>query len=256
MGKPSRLWLTGLVALFACGGAQARSGQTAAATAPPAPLAGRAFGDSVVSARILALDAVNETATIRARNGKHLVVLAVVPGREIEVIAVGAATKYSVREKDAFGLNMRRVDDSPEPMDAADDARTRLAYDRCMSQARTTAGRIAQQRVKRDSTGKELPSETRGGGDADQLQRLEASCDRLANAPKRKKAVRYLPARTPAERYLVVLASDGEIPLTELYSRLATLTAVAPDAATTIEAIAAGLYVGVREPWGGYFVSW
>jgi hypothetical protein len=229
------------------------------AQSPTAPvLVGRAFGDSSVSPRILALDPVSERATISARKAKHVVVLAVVPGREIEVIAPGASTKFRVSEKNAFGLSMRRIDDSPVPMDAADDARARLAYDRCMTQARATARRIEQQRrtVRRDSTGKEIPSESRGTGDADQLQRLESSCDRLADAPKRKQNARYLPARTPAERYLVVLASDAEISLTDLYARLATLTAVAPDAATTIEAIAAGLYVGVKEPWGGYFVAW
>ncbi|MBL0169174.1 MAG: hypothetical protein IPP90_00385 [Gemmatimonadaceae bacterium] len=52
------------------------------------------------------------------------------------------------------------------------------------------------------------------------------------------------------------MTSSSPIPLSQLYERLATLTAVAPDVATTIEAIAAGLFVGVKGTWGGYFVAW
>ncbi len=220
---------------------------------------GQAFGDTAAfEVQILSLDRVTEQASVTTRNGKNLIVLAVVPGREIEIIAPGASSMRRGKAKGVYGIDLRRVDDSMRPADANETAREQLAYDRCMSQAAATAKRIGQQRVvKRDSTGKVISEGSRSGSsDADQQRGLEAPCNRLASNSSARQPATFLPARPPADRYLVVLASTSPLPLAQLYERLATLTAVAPDVATTIEAIAAGLYVGARGTWSGYYVAW
>jgi hypothetical protein len=62
--------------------------------------------------------------------------------------------------------------------------------------------------------------------------------------------------RTPADRYLVVLASSSRLTSAQLAERLSTLTAVGSDVATTIEALASGLYVGLPGTWSGGYVAW
>ena len=176
-----------------------------------------------------------------------------VPGREIEVVQPGDYPIRRERGKNAFTIDMRRPSDAITPDDAAAIARARLAYDRCVKQAEATAARIAQQKarsVRRDSTGKVI-----GRGPTPDIIETR-SCDRLSQNSAVTRTPTFLPARAPADRYLVVLTSTSSISRTQLYERLATLTAVAPDVATTIEAIAAGLYVGVKGTWGGYFVAW
>ena len=221
---------------------------------------GRGFGDSaLLGIRILTLDPVREHATITAKNAKHLVVLAVVPGREIEVIVPGHTPVRREREKNVFAIDMRRVSDEIGPADANESAQARLAYDRCMRQARATAERIAQQKaraVRRDSTGKVIGGGSTGNASGAELQNYEIACESLAAKASKRQTPTYLPARQPADRYLVVLASSSAVSSAHLDERLATLTAVAPDVATTIEAIAAGIYVGVNGSWAGYFVRW
>ena len=48
------------------------------------------------------------------------------------------------------------------------------------------------------------------------------------------------------------------MPLSELdlNERLASLSTVAQDVSTAIEAVAAGLFVGHPGSWAGYYVSW
>jgi hypothetical protein len=65
-----------------------------------------------------------------------------------------------------------------------------------------------------------------------------------------------LPARAPADRYLVVLSSSSGVSLVALNERLSQLTTVGSDVATTIEAIAAGIFIGYAEHWGGAFIPW
>ncbi len=232
------------------------SPSTTSASTPPTLLPGHAFGDAATlsGVRVLLFDPAKEQVRVTTTNPKNLIVLAVVPGREIEVVQPGDYPVRREREKDVFTIDMRRASDEITPEDAAAITRTRLAYDRCIKQAEATAARIAQQKarsVRRDSTGKVI-----GGGPTAPDIVDTRSCDRLSQHSAVKRTPTFLPARAPADRYLVVLTSTSPISRTQLYERLATLTAVAPDVATTIEAIAAGLYVGVKGTWGGYFVAW
>ena len=227
--------------------------------APTPALIGHAIGDSATyGIRILALDRTRETAEFSGTVTKHILVLAVVPGREIEVIDAGGTALPRGRSAGASRLAMQRFDDA-RLADADADARARLAYDRCVAQAEAEARRAtaARRPVKRDSAGRVILDEGKGGtADVDMQRAYERRCDRLAAATNTKAAPKPMPPRAPAERYLMVLSSDMRVPQALLQERLATLTAVAPDAATTLEAIAAGVYAGLASTWGGYYVRW
>ncbi|MEQ1690619.1 MAG: hypothetical protein ABMA00_05000 [Gemmatimonas sp.] len=250
---------TVVAAIAGCGGGSAARVAASPTPSPLVALVGRAFGDTAsFGLHIVALDRVSEHALIAARNTKNLIVLAVIPGREIEVIMPGGTALRREREDGHFTVDLRRIDDGIRPPDANEDAAARLAYERCMAQVAATQRRIEQQRraVRRDSTGAVIPDERRGSNAGADQSAMQKSCDRMAMRSPAKGPIRYLAARAPADRYLMVLNSSSKIPLEQLYERLAVLTAVAPDVATTIEAIAAGLYVGVEGSWGGTFVAW
>lgn len=244
-----------LLALAVVGSPLAVHAQTSGAVGSAATVKARNFGDTATFAlHILSLDREKEIATYSAnKDAKHLIVLAVVPGREIEVISPGTGTISSTKMKGVRAIMMRRMTESVP--DAGEDARARLAYDRCMSQAAAQAQRAAAaRRVKRDSSGR-IISDPNPDPVADE-QQFRRQCDRLAASNPKKRSLTPLPPREAAERYLLVLASSSEVQSTQLYERLASLTAIAPDAATTLEAIAAGLFVGVPGSWSGSFVNW
>ena len=229
-----------MLASVACGGS--RSG--AAAAGEQAPTVSRSFGDTaLLGLRLLSIDARDESARVRLGRGAQIIVLGVRPGREIELISHGH------HGADAFKISMRRYEE-PSPDAARDaDARATLEYDRCVAAAEKAARDRARQRTeRRDSSGKVIPT----GGNPLPTGANTSACRR----PATNVAPRRLPPRDPAERYLVVLASATPISAAQLDERLATVTAVAPDVATTIEAIAAGLYVGHSGTFAGTYMVW
>ena len=227
-----------------------------------APVDMRTFGDTATfGVQVLSFDRQKEVAKVSLRAPAELIVLAVIPGREIELIVPSDLSKSSHAsfKKGASDINMSRWDDSPRPASASDDAQRFREYNRCMQNAQATARRMAQAKrpVKRDSTGKVIEGSESGGTDLDQLTQLERQCDRLdANMSNRTPPPVRMPPRTPADRYLVVLASSTPLTAIQLGERLGALTAVGSDVATTIEAIAAGLYAGLPGTWSGGYVAW
>lgn len=204
----------------------------------------RSFGDTTtLPLRLLSLDVAGEVAHVGLRPSSHVIVLGVRPGREIEVIAVTES------RAELLEVSMRRYEEpSPSAAEQAD-ARAAREYDRCVAMAEKTAQEQARQRAyRRDSTGKLIPT----GADPLPVVNLSACrrAPRVAATPKR------MPPREPAERYFVVLASTVQLPASQLEARLSTLTAVAPDVATTIEAIAAGLFAGHPGAFSGAYAAW
>lgn len=220
------------------------------------PLKGGAFGDTATfGVRIVSLDTRRELATFTAKKYKHIIVLAVIPGREIEIISPGPGVVRAGKGKDTRLVSMQRIDEE-RPADADENAQARLAYDRCIAQAEAAARRAeaARRNVKRDSTGR-VVDDGRGTPSTVSTMDYTRQCDRLSK-PNQSRKVKFMPPREPADRYLVVLSSTEAVEPAQLYERLQTLTAVAPDVATTLEAIAAGLFVGTRGTWAGYYVAW
>jgi hypothetical protein len=227
-----------------------------------APLAMRAFGDTAAyGMQVLSLDREKEVAKVSLRTPAELIVLSVIPGKEIELIVPSDLAKSSRAsfDKGVSSIKMARWDDSPRPANASNDAQAAMEYNRCIQQAQATATRMAQARrpVRRDSTGKVIDDGMGASPEMDVLSRLERNCDRLdASMQNRPADAVRMPPRPPADRYLVVLASSAALTPVQLGERLSSLTAVGSDVATTIEAIAAGLYAGFPGKWSGGYVAW
>jgi hypothetical protein len=217
-------------------------------SASAAPLAAsRSFGDTAaVKIQLLSLNPSDEVARLTLGNPAYLVVLGVRPGREIELISPVESQSARSTGADGVTLSLRRYE-APSP-DA--NLRAEAEYERCVAAAEGAARRREQARTARkDSSGRVIP----GSGTSSASTPAVGNNCRPPGA--QVKPVR-LPRRPPGERYLVVLASTQPIAYAQLSARLETLTAVAPDVATTIEAIAAGIYAGQPGAFSGSYVLW
>lgn len=211
-----------------------------------------AVGDSVAHlVRVLAFDATLEQAKIYVRQPANVLVLAVQPGRDIEVIFPGGMTVKQLGANN-FTFFMQRFELASRERGFGADTESRQRYEACV-RVQAEYRRHSEQANKsiRDSTGKII-----GRTPPVTLQEPPA-CDMLGDSKGGSTLyTKAMPPRAPSERYLVVLSSSSPVSSAELEERLATLTATAPDVVLTIEAIAAGIYVGKRGTWGGTFVSW
>lgn len=223
----------------------------------------RAFGDTArYGLQVVSFDRQKEVAKVSLRAPAELIVLAVIPGREIELIVPSdlARSSHASFGKGVSNIQMARWEDTPRSSTAAGDAQRAAEYNRCVVQAEATARRMAAARrpVKRDSTGKVIEGTEPGGADISDVSQLTAQCSKLDpnRSSNRPPPPVRMPPRTAADRYLVVLASSMPFTSAQLGERLATLTAVGSDVSTTIEAIAAGLYAGLPGGWSGGYVAW
>ena len=221
---------------------------------------GKGFGDTLTfSPRIIAIDRIDERAAASLAAPGHVLLLGVIPGREIELIEPGDATTARKAVTGTIALAMRRYEVDPIAV-AAIERRVTEAERRCESAARArqqAAERAAKNSQKRDSTGKIIGGSSGGASTdmSDPTFYLQSCIARDASS-KEKPTLKRIAPRPASDRYLVMLVSSSPLKWDFLNERLATLTAVGADAATTIEAIAAGLYVGTEGKWAGYFVAW
>ena len=260
-----------LVALGACHqgrpGSNAQPDVVAAESSRPTtqaarPLVGRSLGDATAPAvRIVALDPLAESATVTLAKPGNVIVLEVMPGHDIEIIYPTTAKPPKQKGAGPFTVDLGRFAQVPRYSNAERDARARQATSNCEAARAAEARRVAAaaRAVRRDSTGKVI------GGQSPEVvdtRDLGAPCDHLTPSARGPEALREeyttarLPRREPRERYLVVLAASAPVSLVELNLRLTGFTAVATDVATTIEAIATGIFAGREHTWSGYYVSW
>ncbi len=240
------------------------SGASSAAVMPRStpPLVGRSLGDpSAPAVRIVALDPVAETATVSIGQRGNVIVLELMPGRDVEVIYPTIARPAKVKNAGAFSVDLGRLSAAPRYSEAERAARARHAQAQCEAARATEARRAATaaRAVRRDSTGKVISG---SAPENTSTRDLSASCDHLTPNANRAQALRddsvlvRLPPREARERYLVVYAFSGSMSLVELNKRLATFTAVAPDVPSTIEAIATGIFAGGELRWSAHYVNW
>lgn len=207
------------------------------------------FGDSTVW-RITLLDfsAIEERAVIDIEPSAHLIVLAVRPGRDIELILPDETNSAAVKKRGRLALSLTRYIQGNPDANTAAEAQAEMAFERCVANAQNTAERAARARAqRRDSSGRQAATPA--------VSSAGAGCRKPTVARSASKR-RALPPREPSERYLVVLTSSSALSVEQINTRLETLTTVAPDVATTIEAIAAGLFAGVPGTFTGLFTNW
>ena len=126
--------------------------------------------------QLLSLDREKEVAKVSLRAPAELIVLSVIPGKEIELIVPGDLAKSSRASiaKGVSSIQMARWADSPRPENASNDAQAAMEYKRCKQQAQATAKRKAQasRPVRRDSTGKIIDDGRGAPDDMEVLSRL------------------------------------------------------------------------------------
>lgn len=226
-----------------------------------APIPATVFGDTTMySAQLLAFDKINDELKVNVPTSSYVVVLAVVPGKSIEQISPKPGQAYANRVSGSVSFHLQPEsigsDFEPDGMNAADVAE----INRCVASKTAAANQRAKAQRKpivRDSTGRIIsgdrspPASNISGVD------FERACKAQTERNTRNRPVihKFTP-REPAERYLVVLASPHALSGPLINERLETLVTSAPDVATTIEAIAQGLYTGYAGTWSGRYVSW
>lgn len=208
------------------------------------------FGDTLAHpVRILAFDRISELASVMIKAPKNMVVLAVVPGRDIEVIYPGDMTMQKT-SNDVFLVSMGRFMLATSTV-AATNGNARQAYENCKRQRAAMIAEAARaERGRRDSTGRIVKSADPA------MQREPPTCDMEPDQPRVKLTRVPMPVRDDAERYLVVLSASSTITATDLNERLTKLTTVASDPALTIEAIAAGIFAGQADTFAGAWIPW
>ncbi len=220
---------------------------------------GKGFGDTLAfRPRIIAIDRVDERAAVTLATPAHIVLLGIIPGREIELIDPADPMTSSKKLGGTFAISMQRFEVDAAAAAASEKRRSDDAR-RCEAESRARqqqAERNAKNSQKRDSSGRIISGPSMAeAAIAGSTDTRGCSVQRSSSYSEKTPRKRIAP-RTAADRYLVMLVSSSPVSWEFLNERLATLTAVGADAATTIEAIAAGLYVGTEGKWAGYFVAW
>lgn len=228
----------------------------ASSLAAQRPPNGTAIGDSLrFAVTIDSLDAARQVAWFAGRGSVRFLVLAVVPGKDIELIVPDGSTRRLIGERGRQRVDLSRtVNIENAALTAAAQAQARADYARCVANRAAEQRRIelAAQRAQRKTDPNARVVEPAPAVDPSRDRLLPCS---LLEATTRSVATR-LPPREPTDRYLLVLAADRLPTMAELTVRLATLTAQAPDVRSTMEAVATGLLLGTRTTWGGRYLAW
>ena len=220
-----------------------------------------AFGDpSTFGLQLTSFDREKEIAKVSLRAPAELVVLAVIPGRDIELIVPSDVPKNSRASfaKGVSSIDLARWAVSAATANSHDATQQALTRSRCIQQAEAAAKQAAAQRkVKIDTTGKYV-DDGRGAADIDAIAaRMQRDCDKPESDKSDRVATPVrMPPRAVAERYLVVFASSTPLTPAQVEQRIGALAVAGSDVVSTLEAIAAGLYAGTAGTWGGTYVAW
>ncbi len=148
-----------LALVGACRGASVPPSTLAPATGASVamvPLVGRAFGDTAIfGTRILAFDRDQELATATVRTAAYVTVLAIIPGRDIEIVLPRPSEPVRKVKAGTVSLALHRLADIDHAVDEAEDTRRMREFDACMARERAASARKPPTRTSRvDSTGK------------------------------------------------------------------------------------------------------
>ena len=209
------------------------------------------FGDTVAfPLRVTEFDPVAERVKVRIGEPANLIALEVSPGKSITIVDL----PDSRSPRGYRALSTIDVVDPTSPITASTE------YTRCIDDAvrRATPRPQPQRRpvVKRDSTGKPLLG-----------QSTEPLPERPSEAPAPTAAMkstcrvqvmqlqRALSKQRGDERYVLILASDANFMRNQLIERLNSLSVVATDVKSTMDAIATGIFAGKASKWSGYAIE-
>ncbi len=213
---------------------------------------GHPFGDTaMVNAKAIAFDSARGELVVELSRPSHLMVLEVRLGQTLAVLhpaprantTARTAGQHRIRLGSGVAVNTR------PPVDAE--------MERCVERELSAAeSRRSKQRPaeQNDSKGKptagskaaqaEFNRPTFGDEQAARQRCATASASRPARSTEAPKGTRYF----------LLLAATGKMSGAELSRRIAGLSGVGSDVASSIDAIATGVFVGYPTDWSGYYV--
>ncbi len=205
----------------------------------------------MVNARATAFDSTRGELVVDLSRPSHLMVLEVRLGQTLAVLhpAPRANTIRRAAGQHRIRLGSGVAVDTRPPVDPE----TERCVEREVSAAEVR--RSAQRPVEQsDSKGKPT-----AGSKAAQAEFSRATFgdEQAARQRCRSAAAARPPAATPAPRgtrYFLLLAATEKMSGAELSKRIAGLSGVGSDVASSIDAIATGVFVGYPTDWSGYYV--
>lgn len=218
------------------------------------------FGDTTeYVSHILQFDVQKEQVVVDFKSRSYVVVLAVIPGKSIEQISPVPGRRSGRFSSGKRTLDLRQPQNGADPIGQEMNSAELGEVNRCVVAATAAARRQAQAKarpVRRDSLGRIIEDRSPPPETAIDDTRFESACRAQVRSRSKNRPQPKMPIREPAERYLVVLTSPYPMEGPMISDRLETLITMAPDVATTIEAIAQGLFAGKDATWSGTFISW
>jgi hypothetical protein len=237
----SRLFLL-VVVLGACH-------QGATSRASIGPKAGQSIGDTAAfGERLLNIDARGPSVTFQVTAPAHVLLVSVTPG--VSAVPIGALTSDTTLADPGIHT-MRFVPEpralGPGPSVASWGSLDQTDYDQCV-RARTRG--LAKKRVVRtDSAGKTSVDVTNEPDDPQQEIDVERRCE--ANVNNRLKS-----HTSVAARFLVLMASNTPLMLSEAIQRFEAMRGIPSDVTLAVNAVASTLYGDRRGTWSAHYVAW
>ncbi len=214
-------------------------------------LSGFSVGDTVsFPLRITEFDPVQERVKVRIGRPANLIALEVFPGKSITIVDLPSS-------KSPRGYRELSTIDEVDPTSVMTAS---AEYTRCVEDAaRLAAPRPQAPRrppVKRDPSGKALPGQSTEPTYEKTLdtpvptEQIKSACRARVNELRRA-----LNKQLDVERYVLILASDANFTRDQLIERLSSLSVVASDVRSTMDAIATGIFAARAEKWSGYTIA-
>jgi hypothetical protein len=213
------------------------------------PNAGQSIGDTAAfGERLLNIDARGPSVTFQVTAPAQVLLVSITPG--VSAVPIGALTSDTTLA--APGIHtMKFVPEprasSPAPSVASWGSLDQTDYDRCV-RARTR-GLVKKRVVRTDSTGKTSVEMTNEPDDPQQEVDVERRCE--ANVNNRLKS--HTSARP---RFLVLMASNTPLMLSEAIQRFETMRSIPIDVTLAVNAVASTLYGDRRGTWSANYIAW
>jgi hypothetical protein len=207
---------------------------------------GRRVGDTAAFApRLIDIDRARHRVTFQVNVPAYVLLFSVVPGKTVQPLG-GPST--AITPPGRHSVTAVPKDELVKPDPSAWTISQQVEYERCVARGRAALPKKTV--VRHDSTGREFVERTDAPQDPSREFAIERRCENAAN--------QLAPAATtvPADRYLVVLASNTPLTLIEIAQRIEAMTVYTDDVESAIASITQSLYGDRRAIWSGHYIRW
>ena len=221
-----------------------------AATRPSiGPRAGESVGDTAAfGPRLLNINERGPFVTFQINAPAHVLLLAVTPGES--AVPIGALTSDTTLAEPGIH-NMKFVEvpknSAPAPSMATWSSVDQADYDRCVRAG--SRGLMKKRVVKTDSAGKTSVEYSNEPDDTKQEIDVERRCESNVNA-------RLKSHGNAAPRFLVLMASNTPLMLSDAIKRFETMRNIPSDMTVAVNAVASTLYGDRKGTWSAHYVAW